>query len=83
MTPMSLERQRVVRAMQFLGWTATRKEGGLWEFRRPDTNGWFDVLKVKQATLNWALVMKHDGEFQNIVTQLWVDTVQARYPGVF
>lgn len=83
MTPMSLERRRVVRAMQALGWTATRKEGGTWEFRRPDTNGWFDVVRVKQANLTWGLIMRHDEEFQQIVSQLWLDTVRTRYPSVF
>ena len=80
---MNIERRRVVAAMQKLGWTATRKEGGTWEFRRPDTNGWFDVVKVKQANLNWSLVMKYDEEFQEYVKQLWADTVRLRYTALF
>ena len=80
---MNIERRRVVAAMQKLGWTATRKEGGTWEFRRPDTNGWFDVVKVKQANLTWSLVMKYDEEFQKIVQQLWADTVRLRYTALF
>lgn len=83
MTPMSIERRRVVAAMQALGWTPTRKEGGTWEFRRPDTNGWFDVIKVKQANLNWELVMKYDENFQEIIRKLWDDTVRLRYTALF
>lgn len=83
MTPMSVERRRVVAAMKALGWTPTRKEGGLWEFRRPDTNGWFDVIKVKQANLNWELVMKYDENFQQIIRKLWAETVRHRYTALF
>lgn len=83
MTPMNIERQRIVRIMEKLGWTATRHEGGLWEFRKPDTNGWFDVIKVKQANLTWQFLMQHDLDFQKIVYDLWKETVQIRYPNVF
>lgn len=80
---MNIERRRIVAAMQALGWTPTRKEGGLWEFRRPDTNGWFDLVRVKQANLNWDLVMKHDDRFQKIIRDLWTETVRHRYINLF
>lgn len=83
MTPLSLDKRRVIGIMKSLGWEAKPLPKGYWEFRRPDTAGYWDVFKVHKSRLNWALVMRHDEDFQKIVHDLWEDTAPLRYPKVF
>lgn len=52
---MNAERTMAVRAMQNMGWTAERhsdKNRPYWTFKRPDTGGLWDSLRVSQAELS-------------------------------
>lgn len=56
---MAPERRAIVAAMQRMGWTAERKRRGktpVWEFRRSDTGGLWDVVTCRQDALSIAWV---------------------------
>jgi hypothetical protein len=53
---MSAERRMAVEAMQSMGWQASREPGGKWVFRRPDTGGMWDLIRVQQQNLSPAWV---------------------------
>ena len=75
---MNLERRQVVRAMQSMGWVAHRNEQ-FWEFRRPDTGGWFDLVKVKQANLSWGWLRQHDPDFTQFILDRWEEYYPDRF----
>lgn len=75
---MNLERRRVVRAMESMGWIA-HKNGKFWEFRQPDTNGWWDHVKVNQQNLSWNWLRQHDQDFSQFIMDRWEEYYPDRF----
>lgn len=56
---MKPDREMAVAAMQNMGWEAKRSKRGktpVWEFRRPDTGGLWDLVTVRQDQLSMSWV---------------------------
>ena len=89
---MKLDREMAVEAMQNLGWTAERKKRGktpVWEFRRPDTGGLWDVVTIRQDALSMASVADYAIQYGdapdlareiNAAKDRWL---QSRFLGIF
>lgn len=66
-SPMRPDREMAIRAMENMGWRATRVGTGknvFWRFQRPDTGGLWDRVDCKQTNLsmNWVadVAMRYD-----------------------
>lgn len=88
------DRQMAVEAMQNMGWVATRKTakggaGPMWEFRRPDTGGLWDVVRCRQANLSMAFVAEtamRYGDAPDLVAQIMAikeEWLRERFRGIF
>jgi hypothetical protein len=89
---MSKEREMAVKAMQALGWTASRAKPSktfIWQFTRPDTGGLHDVVKQRQDQLSMSWVASVATRYDDApdlleelgeVTQRWL---RARFFGIY
>jgi hypothetical protein len=89
---MNTDRSMAVEAMQSLGWTATRAGSGrkiIWEFRRPDTGGLWDLVTCRQPNLSMQWVANTAmsyGDAEDLVREIrncedvWL---QKRFAGIF
>lgn len=88
---MKRDRERALLAMQELGWQAKRTPGKhpAWEFHRPDTGGFWDVVKVKQADLSmqWVadVAIRHDdaGHLKREIAEAKERWLQDRFPDIY
>ena len=86
------DRQMAIEAMQNMGWDAKRTKPGknvIWEFRRPDTGGLWDLVKRNQDGLgmSWvAEIAMRYGDAPDLVDEItrakeaWL---QRRFLGIF
>ena len=59
--PMRPDREMAIQAMQNLGWQAKRTKPSrhvVWEFKRADTGGLWDLVKCKQHDLSMRFVAR-------------------------
>ncbi len=86
------DREMAVSAFQNMGWTATRKKNGktpVWEFKRPDTGGLWDVFTVRQDVLSMSVVadkaMQYGDaiELQKDIAAVKEEWLRNRFLGLF
>jgi len=88
------DRQMAIEAMQNMGWTAKRATakggaGPMWEFRRPDTGGLWDLVKCRQANLSLTFVANTAmayGDAPDLVVQIEQakeDWLRQRFYAIF
>ena len=90
--PMRPDREMAIEAMRNLGWTAIRTKPGksvIWEFRRPDTCGLWDVVKCRQDCLSMAFVADKAMEYGDApelveeISRAKESWLQSRFLGIF
>lgn len=86
---LSVERRRVIAAMENLGWTVFRRPFKKWRFERPDTGGLVDVITVQHQhmNLNWlAQTMMQQGDAPTLtakVRALEIEFVNHQFANLF
>ena len=86
------DREMAIHAMQNMGWTAKRTKPGkniIWEFRRPDTGGLWDLVKRNQDRLGmeWvaeiAMIYGDAPELVREIAEAKERWLQSRFLGLF
>lgn len=91
-SPMRLDRELAIKAMQSMGWTTQRSGTGKkvsWRFTRPDTGGLWDRIDCKQVNLsmNWVaeMAMRYDDapELFREIKEAKERWIKSRFVGLY